>query len=170
MTNNDVVVGANAKRLIAVVLAAVLGAVLAAAVGAGVLGPPRPASAQTTSPLAIGKEVYPSPQNAIPVGTHMDFLITEYNNSRRTQRGVTVTDTLPAGVTFVAAYPSQGSCYPMADRPAVYCELGTIRRGNVAHVNIIVRATTPGTYTNVAQDNLGNQAAATYTVVPRLLQ
>ena len=100
----------------------------------------------------------------------MDFLITEYNNSRHRYRGVTLTDALPGGVTFVAANASQGQCNPMADRPAVYCDLGTIRGGNVAHVNIIVRATTPGTYTNVAQDHLGNQAAATYTIVPRLLR
>jgi hypothetical protein len=36
----------------------------------------------------------------------------------------------------------------------------------VAHANIIVRATTPGTYTNTASDNLGSQIAATYTIVP----
>jgi hypothetical protein len=32
-----------------------------------------------------------------------------------------------------------------------------------------VRATTPGTYTNTATDNLGSQIAATYTIVPRRL-
>ena len=163
MTNVD----ANAKRLTAVVLAVALAVVLVVALGQATT---RSASAQTTSPLAISKSVHPSPTDAILVGTHIDYLITEYNNSRHRQRNVTVTDTLPAGVEFVSANASQGQCNPMADQPAIYCELGTIRRGNVAHVNIIVRATTPGTYTNVAQDNLGNQAAATYTVVPRLLQ
>ncbi len=58
----------------------------------------------------------------------------------------------------------------MADEPTIYCELGTIRAGHVAHVNIVVTAATPGTYTNTAVDMLGNQASATYTIVPRLLQ
>jgi Domain of unknown function DUF11 len=82
---------------------------------------------------------------------------------------VTVTNALPAEVQFVSANVSQGQCKPMADQPTISCELGTIGRENVAHVNIIVRAT-PGIYTNVAQDNLGDQASATYTIGPRLLQ
>lgn len=72
MTN----VGANAKRLTAVMLAVALAA--AVAIGAG---QERSASAQTNSPLAISKSVHPSPVSAIPIGTHIDYLITEYNNS-----------------------------------------------------------------------------------------
>ena len=157
-------IGANAKRLAALALAVVLAAALAAALGQATT---RSASAQTGgSPLAISKSVHPSPTNAIPVGTHIDYLITEYNNSPYPYPGVTLTDALPAGVQFVAANASQGQCNPMADAPTIYCELGSIPPGNVAHVNIIVRATTPGTYTNTAQDLLGNQASATYTIVP----
>jgi hypothetical protein len=80
----------------------------------------------------------------------------------------TFTDTLPGGVEFVSANASQGSCYPLLGAPSftIQCDFGSIAPGNVAHANIIVRATTPGTYTNVAQDMLGNQAAATYTIVP----
>jgi uncharacterized repeat protein (TIGR01451 family) len=154
-------IGANAKRLTAVVLAVALAA--AVAIGAG---QERSASAQTNSPLAISKSVHPSPVSAIPVGTHIDYLITEYNNSPYPYPRVTLTDALPAGVEFVSANASQGQCNPMADQPTIYCELGSIPPGNVAHVNIIVRATTPGTYTNVATDLLGNRAAATYTIVP----
>ena len=112
MTNEG---GANAKRLAAVALAVALAAVLATAMGQATT---RSASAQTTtSPLAISKSVHPNPANAILVGTHMDFLITEYNNSRHRQHNVTVTDTLPGGVQFVAANASQGQCNPMADQP-----------------------------------------------------
>jgi hypothetical protein len=57
----------------------------------------------------------------------------------------------------------------MADQPVIRCEFGRVASGNVAHANIIVRATTPGTYTNTASDNLGSQIAATYTIVPRRL-
>ncbi len=156
MTTN---VGANAKRLTAVALAAVLAAALGQATT-------RSASAQPGGPLAIGKSVHPGPVGAIPVGTHMDYLITEYNNSPYPYPGVTLTDALPGGVEFVSANASQGQCNPMADQPTIYCELGSIPPGNVAHANIIVRATTPGTYTNVARDMLGNRASATYTIVP----
>ncbi len=163
MTTN--VVGANAKRLVVVVVAVVVAAVVAAVLGQATT---RSASAQAGggNPLAISKSVYPSPTTAIPVGTNMDYLITVSNSSAYPFPGVTVTDALPAGVQFVAANASQGQCNPMADAPTIYCELGSIAPGNVAHVNIIVRATTPGTYTNVAQNQLGNQAAATYTIVP----
>ena len=161
MTTN--VVGTNAKRLAAVMLAVALAAALAAALGQATT---RSASAQAGGPLAISKSVHPSPVNAIPVGTHIDYLITESNNSPYPYPGVTLTDALPAGVEFVSANASQGQCNPMADQPTIYCELGSIPPGNVAHVNIIVRATTPGTYTNVATDLLGNQASATYTIVP----
>jgi uncharacterized repeat protein (TIGR01451 family) len=100
----------------------------------------------------------------------MDFLITAYNNLPNPSQSWVVSDQLPGGVEFVSANASQGSCYPMADQPVIRCEFGSVAPGNVAHANIIVRATTPGTYTNVASDNMGSQIAATYTIVPRLLQ
>ena len=167
MTTN-VAGGANAKRLAAVVVAVVVAVVLAAVLGQATT---RPASAQAglPSPMGISKDVYPSPQNAIPVGTNMDFLITAYNNLPNPSPSWVVSDQLPGGVTFVSANASQGSCYPMADQPVIRCEFGRVARGSVAHANIIVRATTPGTYTNTASDNLGSQIAATYTIVPRRL-
>ena len=160
MTNNAV--GANAKRLTAVMLAVAL----AMAIGAGFLGQARSASAQTSSPQYISKGVFPSPQSAIPVGTQMDFLITVVNNSSNFYRQVTLTDSLPGGVGFVSANASQGSCYAMADAPTIRCELGDMPPGNVVHANFILTAETPGTYTNVVQDSLGNRATATYTIVP----
>jgi hypothetical protein len=160
--------GPNTKRLAAVVLAVVVAVVLAAVVGQATT---RSASAQQGgSPIGISKSVHPSPTNAIPVGTRMDFLITAYNNLPRRSQSWVVSDQLPGGVTFVSANASQGSCYPMADQPVIRCEFGRVASGNVAHANIIVRATTPGTYTNTASDNMGSQIAATYTIVPRLLQ
>ncbi len=160
-------VGPNAKRLAAVVVAVVLAVVLAAVVGQATT---RSASAQQGSPIGISKSVHPRPTNAIPVGTSMDFLITAYNNLPRRSQSWVVSDQLPGGVEFVSANASQGSCYPMADAPTIRCELGSVAPGAVAHANIIVRARTPGTYTNTASDNLGSQIAATYTIVPRLLR
>ena len=152
--------GPNAKRLAAVVVAVVVAVVLGAVVGQATT---RSASAQTGE-QSISMSVHPGPRNAIPVGTRMDFLITVSNNSPNPYRGVTVTHPLPGGVFFVDVNASQGACYSVAE--STTCQLGTIARGNVAHINVIVTAITPGTYTSVAQDGLGNQAAVTYTIVP----
>jgi hypothetical protein len=66
-------VGPNAKRLAAVVVAVAVAVVVAAVVGQATT---RSASAQAVGELTISKSVHPSPTNAIPVGTSMDFLIT----------------------------------------------------------------------------------------------
>ncbi len=98
------------------------------------------------------------------------FLITEYNTSNRRVRNVTVSDQLPAGITYVAAKASQGQCNPMADQPVISCTLGTIPPKGVAHINVVVNATTRGTHSNVVYDNLGNQASARFTIIRPLLQ
>ena len=159
--------GPNAKRLAVVGVAAALAALLAVLVGAGVVGPTKSASAQGNNRLAISTAVYPSPAGAIPNGTKMDFLITEYNPSNRRVRNVTVSEQLPPGVTYVTANTSQGQCNPMADQPVISCDLGTIRPQGVVHINVIVRATQRGTRTNVVSDSLGNQANAQFTIVRR---
>jgi uncharacterized repeat protein (TIGR01451 family) len=98
----------------------------------------------------------------------MDFLITEQNVTAggTSARNVTVTDQLPAGVSYVSANASQGSCYPMADQPNIICNLGTIPAGGVAHINIVVEASSQGTFTNTVYDSLGNQTSAGFTIVP----
>ncbi|MDP8953081.1 MAG: DUF11 domain-containing protein [Actinomycetota bacterium] len=162
--------GPNAKRLAVVVVAAALAALLALLFGTGVVGPVREASAQPANPLYLTTSVHPSPTNAIPVGTRMDLLITEQNVTAggTSAQNVRVTDVLPAGVTFVSASASQGSCYPLlgASSYTIQCDFGSIAPGDVAHANIVVTATTQGTYTNTVSDSLGNQASATFTIVP----
>jgi uncharacterized protein DUF11 len=61
---------------------------------------------------------------------------------------VTVTDTLPASVTFVSATPSQGSCVRAG--VIVTCYLGSIANGGVATVAIVVKPTVAGGFTNTA--------------------
>ena len=53
----------------------------------------------------------------------------------------------------------------MADPPIISCQLGSIAPGDIAHVNVIVRAERPGTYTNDAEA-LGNQDSETITIAP----
>jgi uncharacterized repeat protein (TIGR01451 family) len=162
--------GPNAKRLAVVVVAAALAVLMAVVLGSGAVGPSKPASAQPANPLYLTTSVHPGPTDAIPIGTRMDFLITEQNVTAggRSARNVTVTDELPAGVTYVGATPSQGTCSPGQMAPStIICNLGTIPAGGVAHINIVVEASRRGTFTNPVYDSLGNQASAGFTVVPR---
>ena len=80
-----------------------------------------------------------------------------------------MTDTLPSGVTFVSATPSQGSC---AGTTTVVCNLGTIASGAAATVTIVVQPTVSGTITNRANattstrdPNAANNATTADTVV-----
>ena len=161
-------VGPNAKRLAAVVLAVALATLLAVLVGAGVVGPAKEASAQPANPLYLTTSVHPSPTNSIPIGTRMDLLITEQNVTAggRSARNVNVTSVLPRGVRYVAANSSQGQCALVGTAPStVTCIFTTIRPGGVAHINIVVEASRPGTFTNNVSDSLGNAASARFTIV-----
>lgn len=162
--------GANRKRLVLMILAAALAILVTILLGAGVVGPTKSASAQGDNPLAISTAVYPSPTDAIPLGTKMDFLITEYNASNSPVRGVTVRDQLPAGVTYVGAKASQGQCNPMADEPTIVCTLGTIPPQGVAHINVVIDASSRGPHRNYVYDNRGNEATAPFTIIRRLYQ
>ena len=160
--------GPNARRILVVLVAAALATLLAVVLGSGAVGPSKLASAQPANPLYLTTSVHPSPTNAIPIGTRMDFLITEQNVTAggRSARNVTVTDELPAGVTYVGATPSQGTCSPGQMAPStIICNLGTIPAGGVAHINIVVEASTPGTFTNPVYDSFGNQVSAGFTIV-----
>lgn len=166
-------VGDNGKRLAVVALAAALATLLAVVLGSGVLGTADRAEAQGgANPLYLTTAVYPRPASAVPVGTRMDFLITEQNVTAggRSARNVTVYEQLPAGVTYVSARSSQGTCAPMADQPVINCSVGTIPPGGVVHINVVAVATTRGSHTNYVYDSLGNTASAGFTIVRPLMQ
>ena len=84
-----------------------------------------------------------------------------------------VVDTLPAGLSYVSASPSQGSCTVSA--AVVTCLLGTVPVGTVPTIAIVVQADVPGAQTNAATVSTGlqtdtnpanNSATATITVLP----
>ena len=84
--------------------------------------------------------------------------------------GVTVTDTLPAGVLFESATPSQGSCSESSG--TVTCALGTVANAGSASVEMQVRPQEGGQITNqagvssdVADQAPGNNSASTETTV-----
>ena len=83
----------------------------------------------------------------VAVGGNLTYTVTMTNNGPSAATDVTLTDTLPGGVTFVSAMPSQGTCSGTA---TVTCALGTISSGASATVAIVVTPTTAGTITNSA--------------------
>ena len=109
-------------------------------------------SASTTvaasADVAITKSASPGTFSA---GQAASYTLTATNNGPSDAQAVTVTDTLPSGLTFSAAVPSQGSpCTQAAG--TVTCNLGPLPAGAKATViiNVTVNPSTSGTVTNTA--------------------
>ncbi|MFQ5936823.1 MAG: CFI-box-CTERM domain-containing protein [Acidiferrobacterales bacterium] len=68
----------------------------------------------------------------------LNYVITVTNNSSLDATAVTVTDTLPSGVTFVSVSASAGSCSQSAG--TVTCNIGTLVVGNSVTITLRVRA------------------------------
>lgn len=140
-------------------------------------GPSTPTSASGTvlvdTPrvdLVTTKTDAPDP---VLAGQTLTYTIAVGNSGPDNATGVTLTDTLPAGTTFVSATPSQGTVSNSGN--TVTANLGVINNGANATVTIVVQApTTPGTITNTATatatemdiNNGNNTATATTTVNP----
>ena len=96
------------------------------------------ASATTTvdpaADLSLTKTDSPDP---VLAGQLLTYTLTVTNAGPSSATGVSVTDTLPAGVTFDSATPSQGTCSQSSG--TVTCALGTIANGASATVAIKVR-------------------------------
>ena len=97
------------------------------------------------------------------------YTIAVENGSTATRTNVTVVDTLPAGLTFVSATPSQGTC---VNTPPVTCSLGAIAGGGSASVEVVAAAPSAGTFINSASvtatetdQDPSNNAATMTTVV-----
>jgi uncharacterized repeat protein (TIGR01451 family) len=83
--------------------------------------------------------------NGADVGGTLAFDATIFNPGPIKATGVVVTDTLPAGVTFVAAGASQGTC------DGTTCRLGTLAAGGSATVTITAIAGVAGPISNTAE-------------------
>ena len=86
------------------------------------------------SDLAITKADAPDP---VALGGSLTYTLTVTNNGPDPSTDSTVTDTLPPGVTFVSATPSQGAC---SEAPGtVTCTLGPLAVGaSSATIQIVV--------------------------------
>ncbi|HLJ75390.1 MAG TPA: DUF11 domain-containing protein, partial [Thermoanaerobaculia bacterium] len=88
--------------------------------------------------------------SAGPYGTGLPitYTITVSNAGPGGASGVTVTDVLPAGTTFVSATPSQGSCNGATP---VTCSIGTIASGGTATITLkLTLPSTAGPVSNTA--------------------
>jgi uncharacterized repeat protein (TIGR01451 family) len=124
---------------------------------------------QPSADFAITKIDTPDPT---AVGTAPDLTYTLTVTNRGPDNGsiVTVTDPLPAGLTFISATASQGSCANAAG--TVTCNLTNINSGSSATVTIVVRPTAGGIITNTAvvatsaiDPNTANNSATAVTRV-----
>lgn len=120
--------------------------------------------------MALTKTVSPT---SVIQGGNLTFTLTATNNGPNPATNVTVTDALPAGLTFVQSLSST-SCSQPVGSTAVVCNVGSVAVGASATANIVATATAAGTINNIAgvvadqtDPNQGNNAAAaTATVVP----
>jgi uncharacterized repeat protein (TIGR01451 family)/CSLREA domain-containing protein len=99
---------------------------------------------QGIADLSVTKSDDPDP---VMAGSDLTYTITVTNNGPNAATIVTLTDTLPTGVTFVSASPG---CIFSAPN-TVICALGTLSVNDSVDVTIVVRPNTPGIITNTAE-------------------
>jgi len=85
-------------------------------------------------------------------GDVLSYGITVTNKSTEDATGVTVTDALPGGVTYLSAAPDAGSCSFL--NGTVTCDLGTLTAGASVGITLQVRADTVQRVSNTATVSL----------------
>jgi len=107
--------------------------------------------------------------NPVPHGSQLTYTATVKNLGLTKATSTTFSDTLPAGVTFVSASSSQGSC---SGTTTVTCSLGTVKAKKKVMITIVVVPAAPGKIVNnatvssaVADPNLANNSAKVKTKV-----
>ena len=119
--------------------------------------------------LSITKTAGPPPY--VTSGT-VTYTIVVTNGGPGSATNVVTTDVLPAGVTFVSATPTQGSCNGTS---TVTCNLGTLANGATATISLqVTLSSTPGPVSNTATvsgsttdpNPANNSSTSTITTVP----
>ena len=113
-------------------------------------GPSATGPSFTVLPTAdLGLVVASAPDPAT-VGATLTYSLTVSNNGPASATATTLTDTLPAGVSFSSATSSQGTCTQTAG--LVTCKLGTLANGATATATVVVIPTSAagGSFANSA--------------------
>lgn len=123
-------------------------------------------AAPVAADLAIALTAAP---DLVFVGGTLTYTGAVTNNGPATATGITLTDTLPVGVTLVSATASQGSC---SGTTTIACNLGTLANGANATVTIVVTPNVVGAVANTASvagattdGATGNNTATVNTMV-----
>src|SRR5215831_13318581 len=106
-------------------------------------------SGPTSANLTLTKTASPNPAITL---ANLTYRLVVTNNGPSPATNVVVTDNLPAGVNFISATPTAGSCNGTT---TVSCNVGSLARNGFAVISVIVVPQAPGTLTNSA-----NAAAA----------
>lgn len=123
-------------------------------------------ASMTSADLSIAQSASPNP---VDTATNLTYGLTVTNNGPAMATGVTVMDTLPAGVTFVSATATRGTCSGTSN---VACTIGDMASGDAVGITIVVTPLSTGTLTNAASvaanesdpDLTNNTASTTVTV------
>ena len=120
----------------------------------------------TPADLSITKVDSADPSRA---GRNLTYTITVKNNGPNAATNVTVTDTLPSGLSARSSTASQGSC---SGTTTVTCAIGNLANGASATVTVVVRPTKAGKITNTASvsateadNNTANNSASQETTI-----
>lgn len=107
----------------------------------------------------------------VTIGDDILYSIVVSNAGLSTATSVVLTDTLPAGATFVSATPTQGSC-PAPAGGILTCNLGDLPAASTATVGVVITPVATGTHTNsvsvvspTPDPNPGDNAAVETTEV-----
>lgn len=124
----------------------------------------------TVAPSADLQVTMVDSADPVTAGTNFTYTLTVTNRGPSNATGVTVTDTLPAGMTLASSTASQGACSTAG--ATVTCSLGAIAANASATMTLSVSVGNAGTVTNTASVSASepdpaatNNSASQQTVV-----